>query len=174
MLEGDERADLHFGQSFRRLDDDFDILPRIAGRSEQRQVPHFRQHPAQFRLENHQHGDRKSGQEFCQQPEQHPQLQRRGDNPKHQQQRQKTQDHRPAARAPHKHQSVVNPHREDGDFQRGRGLPDFLQVFQDDHFLRARTASAILTAWSVSATSYVRISRTPALTARHAQASAAG
>src|SRR2546422_8210867 len=41
-------------------------------------------------------------------------------------------------------------------------------------FRSARTASAILTAWSVSATSCVRISRTPALTARHAQASAAG
>src|SRR5439155_12539601 len=69
-------------------------------------------------------------------------------------------------------QGVVNPHREDGDFQ--RGPPDLLQNFQDGHFVRARTASAILTACSVSATSCARIICTPAWIARHAQANAAG
>src|SRR5439155_7702889 len=99
---------------------------------------------------------------------------RGGDHRQHQQQRQKTQHHRPAARATHKHQGVVDPHREDGDFQRRRGPPVVFQDFQTRLFLRARTASLILNACKVSATSWVRIIRTPASAARHAQASAAG
>src|SRR5207248_11203889 len=79
--------------------------------------------------------------------------------------------HRPASRATHKHQGVISPNREDDDFQRG---PPVLQNLRDCHSLRARTASVILTACSVSATSCVRTICAPAFTPRHAQASAAG
>src|SRR5439155_6325057 len=132
----------------------------------------FGEHSPELQTDNEQDGDRQARQKCYQQPKQDPQIERRGDQRHHQEQEQETQHHRPAAGAAHEHQGVVNPHREDDHFQ--RGPPNIQQDIQDCHPLRARIASAILSACSVWATSWVRIMRAPARTARQAQANAAG
>ena len=59
LLDGDERADFHVGQAFDGLDDDLDAFALFARGGEERQVAQFGQHPAQFRLENHQRARRR-------------------------------------------------------------------------------------------------------------------
>src|SRR5208283_1661497 len=172
LFDGDERADFHFGQPLDRLDDDLDALALFADAGKERQVAEFGQHPAQFGLENHQHGHGKKRGERAEQPAQHLQI----ENGRHQRQRQeqhdKTNDHRPAARAAQKAEQVINRHREDQDFQ--RGPPTVLELNPHYFYLRASTASVIRTAWTVSATSWVRIICTPDSTASTAHARDAG
>ncbi len=65
LLDGDERADAHVGQALDGLDDDLDVLALLVGGGEERQVAQLRQHPAQFRLEDHQHRQDEEGGEAC-------------------------------------------------------------------------------------------------------------
>ena len=141
---------------------------------EQRQVAQLGQHPAQFRLKNDQHREGEKRRERAEQPAQHLQFQ----NGRHQRQRQQhddeADDHRPAARAAHELENKINQHREDENFQ--RGPPQILDVNRVRHqfFFRASKASAMRTAWTVSATSCARMICAPSATARVAHASEAG
>src|SRR5262245_25778731 len=48
LLNGDDRANAHFGHPFHRLNDDFDIFALLASRIEERQIPQLRKHAAKF------------------------------------------------------------------------------------------------------------------------------
>ena len=113
LLDGDQRADAHIGQALNGLDDDFDILALLMGGAKERQVAQLRQHPAQLRLEDHQHRQDEEGGDAGQEVLQYRQLQQVAGHYQCQQHHQKPGHHRRTACAPHKPKGRIDAHRED-------------------------------------------------------------
>src|ERR1051326_7871187 len=57
LFDGNEGANPRLRQTFGGLNDHLDVLALLASRIEEREVAQLRQHPAQLRLKNDEHGE---------------------------------------------------------------------------------------------------------------------